>query len=149
MDETAIIGVEGAFNPGFPPRFLDRHKFKQDTQLLACIIEVIAGIMPPVIYNQCFWKSVDWPGMFCSVEFLAIRFGEDAMVQACLNSKVAWWFKSHVEPIGHTTVGIYFFGDCWSSNGQAVHKVDDNKVKFRVVYLYSFINSCWFRASKH
>src|SRR5260370_8153886 len=107
MDDAAIIGVERAFDLGFPPRFLDRHKFKQDTQLLACIIEVIASIMPPVIYDQRFWKSIDRPAMFCSIEFLAIRLGKDAMLQTSLNSKVPFRFKSHVAPIAHPPVDLH------------------------------------------
>ena len=137
MDEATIIGVERAFNPGFPPRFLDWHPFKQDTQLLAGKFDVMTLIMWPVIYDQRFWKSVDGPGMFCTIELLAVWFGKDAMIQTCLYRKIASRLKSHIEPVGRPTVGVNCFGYCWASDWQPVHKVDDNKVKDSVVYLYA------------
>jgi len=55
-----------------------------------------ANVVLSVIYDECFRKTVNWPGMLCSIELLAILLRENTVKEAVLDGEVTWWLKSHI-----------------------------------------------------
>ena len=142
VDEIGIEGAKPPFNAAFEPGFADGHMLQFDAQLQARQFQVPMQF-DGIIYDQDLWNAKGQILVLCLKKCFNMGFVEKGIQQALHDDAVGRWVETNKDP--KRVAGIFVANGCksWSSDGEAIGGIDNEKIKLREVKFSPLVGASW------
>jgi hypothetical protein len=142
VDQIGIEGTKPTFDAAFEPGGSDRHVLQFDAQLQASQFEVPVKFYG-IIHDEDFWNTEGQILVLGLEKVFHMRFGQNSIEQTVHDQTVRWRLEADKDSSWVSGGFITDSSDGWSSDRQAIIRVNHQHVDVGKIKFCALIGAFW------